>query len=109
MVRSGDPPPPVRALEKCPGQPTTPTMSVFSRLTVVALAVAAGVLVCILQLTGPEPEAPAPATASKLAAGPLAAPTDKPVLRIEGVAHGNVRGDRTELDFETIDALARDS
>jgi hypothetical protein len=84
-------------------------MSVISRLTIAALAVAAGVLVCVLQLTGREAETRAPVATPKLAGGPLARPTGTPVLRIEGVTGGNVQADRTELDFKTIDALARES
>ena len=84
-------------------------MNVISRLTVALLALAAGVLVCVWQLTGQEAKTSSPVAAPKLAEGPLARPTDEPVLSIEGVARGNVKADRTELDFKTIDALARES
>jgi hypothetical protein len=84
-------------------------MSVISRLTVAALVLAACVLVSVLQLTGREAETRSEVAAPKLADGPLARPTDEPVLRIEGVEGGNVTTDRTELDFKTIDALARES
>jgi hypothetical protein len=68
-----------------------------------------GVVGGVTQLTSRQAEKPNAVVTQTIGSGPLAAPAGAPVLRIDGVAHGNVAAGVTKLDFKTLDGLARES
>jgi hypothetical protein len=82
-------------------------------LTVLAVAVLAGVGLLAISWTGPSPGAtpvpPRPVAQRPAPVTPLPAPTGEAVLRVTGVAHGNVGPRTTKVDLATLDAVAHES
>jgi len=83
-------------------------MTLTWRALVATVLAAAGVLVALTLRHAANPDRTQTVSAPRIA-GPLAKPNGKAVLRIAGVAEGNVARDRTELDFATLDTLATQS